>query len=88
MSVWYMSDCMVSIININNGIREPTCGDQNYNTSQKLIFGGYGEVRVSLHTQFIIWVNIILKPYCTSRKQCRIESRSVPHCSSIDHLDL
>ena len=51
---------MVSIININNGIKEPTHGYQNCNTSQILIFGGYVKVRESLYTRVIIWVNTIL----------------------------
>lgn len=42
--VWYITDCMVSINNINNGITEPTTGCQNCNTSQMLIFGGCGKV--------------------------------------------
>ena len=39
----YISECMVSIININNGIEEH--GYQNCNTSQILIFGGYVKAR-------------------------------------------
>ena len=38
--VWYIGECTVSIININNGIKDPTCGYQNCNTSQILIFSG------------------------------------------------
>ena len=46
---------MVSIININNGIKEPsTRGDQNCITSQILLFGGYLKVRD-------IWANTIIK---------------------------
>ena len=42
----HVGECMVSIININNDdIKEPTCGYQNCNTSQILIFGGYVRVR-------------------------------------------
>jgi hypothetical protein len=32
----YKGTCMVSIININNGFKEPTHGYQNYNTGQIL----------------------------------------------------
>ena len=46
----YTCECMVSIININSGIREPTRGYQNYNTSQLLIFGVYVKARESLDT--------------------------------------
>jgi hypothetical protein len=45
-----IDDCMLSIINIINGIKEPTCGYHNCNTSQMLIFGGYVKVRDSLIT--------------------------------------
>ena len=38
MLVWYIGECMVSILNINCGIKEPT---HEYLTSQLLIFGGY-----------------------------------------------
>ena len=49
--------CMVSIININIGIKESTHGYQNYNTIQTLIFGGYVKVRGSLYIHVIGWVN-------------------------------
>ena len=60
MLVWYIGEGMVSITNINNGIKEPTCGYQKYNSSQILIFDGYVKVRESLYTQVIIWVNTSL----------------------------
>ena len=50
----YKGACMVSIININNGLKEPTHGYQNYNTGQILIFGGYVNMRKSLYIQVII----------------------------------
>ena len=37
---WYIGDNMVSIININNGSKEPTHGYQNCNTNKILIYGG------------------------------------------------
>jgi hypothetical protein len=52
--------CMVSIININNSMKEPAHGSQNCNTSQILIFGGCVKVRASLHTRVIIRDNTIL----------------------------
>ena len=45
---------MVSLINTINGIKEPTHGYQNCNTSQILIFGGYVDVRESLSNGVII----------------------------------
>ena len=60
LSVWYIDECMVSMIYINNGIKEPTHGYQNCNTNQIMIFGGYLKVRESLSTRVIIWVNTIL----------------------------
>ena len=36
----YKGECMDMIININNGIEEPTCGYQICNISQLLLFGG------------------------------------------------
>lgn len=38
--VWEMDGCMVLIININNDVEECTCGYQNCDTSQMLVFGG------------------------------------------------
>jgi hypothetical protein len=32
---WHISECMVTTIIINNGIKELTCGYQNCNTSQR-----------------------------------------------------
>ena len=51
---------MVSIININNCIKEHTHVYQNCSTSQILTFSGYVKVRESLYTQVIVWVNTIL----------------------------
>ena len=45
--VWYIGACMVSILKINVGIKESTCGHQYCNTSQILLFGGYHKVRES-----------------------------------------
>jgi hypothetical protein len=46
---------MVPIININNGIKEPTCGYQNCNTSQIFIFGEYVKV-----IKIIVYLNYYL----------------------------
>lgn len=50
----HMEECPPHGINsinyINNVIKEPTCGYQNYDTSQILIFGGYVKVRESLYS--------------------------------------
>ena len=43
---------MVSVINLISGIKEPTHGYQNWNSSGILIFGGYVKVRETLYTQF------------------------------------
>ena len=53
-------ECMVSVINSNNRIKEPTHGYQNCHTSQLLIFVGYVKARESLYTRVIIWVDTIL----------------------------
>jgi hypothetical protein len=53
-----LCECIVSIINIYNGINAPIYGCQNCNTNV-LVFGGYVKVGRSLHIQVIIWVNII-----------------------------
>ena len=64
---WYIGECIVSKININNGIRAHTQGYQNCNISHILIFGGYViKVRESL---YIIWVNTILN-HIDSRRFC------------------
>ena len=51
--IWYIDECMVSIININNGIVEPTCGYQNCIASQIVIFSEYVKVRESLYTELL-----------------------------------
>ena len=46
----YIGESMVSVFNINNGIKEPTRGYQDCNTSEIFIFGGHVKVRESLYT--------------------------------------
>ena len=65
--VWYVGECIVSVININNGIKEPTRGYKNYETNHILIFGGHVEVSEFLHTQVINWVNAILAFHIDTR---------------------
>ena len=60
MLVRYTSECLVAIINTNNGIKEPTHKNQNGNTNEILIFSGYVKVRESLSARVIIWVITIL----------------------------
>ena len=48
-----IGECMVSIINISNGIKEPTCGHQNCDTEQMLIFGGYVKVTEYSYAQVL-----------------------------------
>ena len=60
MLVSYIGECMVSMINTNNGITEPTLGYQNCSASHILIFGAYVKVRESLYTRVIIWINTTL----------------------------
>jgi hypothetical protein len=51
-------------------------GDQNCNTNQMLLFGGYIKVRESLHAQVNIWVNTILNYIIIPRyENSRIEHR-------------
>jgi hypothetical protein len=49
----YTCECMVSIINIDNGIKEPTRGHQNCNANKTLVFNGCIKVRESLYTQLL-----------------------------------
>lgn len=57
----YISEVMVSLINIDNVTKEPICGYRNRNISWRLILSGYLKVNESLIIRFIIfWVNIIL----------------------------
>ena len=49
MLVWYIGECMLSITNVNNDIKEPTCGFQNCTTNPLLIVGEYAKVRQSLY---------------------------------------
>ena len=48
MLVWYTCECMVLLINMTYGIKEPSHGHQNFNTSLKLICGRYVNIRKSL----------------------------------------
>ena len=66
---------MELIININNGIEEPTRGYENCNTNQMLIFGGYDEVREFVYPSFV-WVNTIPNPIDTSMLLPRYEGPS------------
>ena len=56
--VWYIGECTVSMINISNGIKDPTYGYKKCTTSQYWYL--VGKVREPLYTQVIIWVNTIL----------------------------
>ena len=53
----YIGECMILIVNINNGCNEPIHGHQNCNSSQMLIFGGYINVRECLYTR-VLFVTI------------------------------
>ena len=57
MLVWYIGECTVIIININNGINEPTCG---------WLFGGYIKMRESLFLAKFFYSNNILNHIDTS----------------------
>ena len=57
MSDHYIDKCTILVININNGIKEPTRGYRNCNTGLILESSGYVKVRKSLYTRVINWVN-------------------------------
>ena len=50
----------VLIININNGIKEPTRGYQDCNTSQVVVLGGLSKCENLCIPIVIIWVNVML----------------------------
>ena len=52
MLAWYVGEFIVSSININTCVKEPTRGYQHCNTTQ--IFGRYIKVRESIYTQVIV----------------------------------
>ena len=56
----YKGECMVFIINNNNGINELIHGYQVCHSNQILIFGGYMKVTKYVYSRVIIWVNTIL----------------------------
>ena len=60
MLVWYIGECMVIIININDGIKEYACGCQNSNMNQILIFDGYDKGERIFIFWVILWVKTIL----------------------------
>lgn len=72
--LWCIDECMVSIIKVNNGIKEPACVYQNCNTNQILIFGGYVKAGESLRTQVITWVRTNLNHIDTKMILPRYES--------------
>ena len=72
---------MVSILNISNGIKEPTCGSQNCNATQILIFGGYVKMSESLYTRVIIWVITILYHTEIRVVLCRYEGSCIVYRS-------
>lgn len=49
---WYdiIDECIISVINVDNGMKEPTRGYEYYYTNQILIFGEYLKVKESLYT--------------------------------------
>lgn len=53
--VWYIGECMVSLININYGIKEPTHGYHNCNPNRIFIFGEYFKVRKSWKPKLLFW---------------------------------
>ena len=55
-----IDECIVSIINVNKGMKEPTNGYQYYSTNQKLTFGEVLKVNEFLYTCASIWVKTIL----------------------------
>ena len=62
--MWYIGECMKSIININNGVNVPsTFGYRNCNTIQILIFDGYLEVRISVRPSYHLGWYWHSKPY-------------------------
>ena len=75
----YTCECMVSIININNDIKEPTHGCQNCNTRIILISGAYFKMKESLYSQIIVWVNTILNHIDTSTILPRYEGPCMVH---------
>lgn len=73
--VWYIGECMLSIINIDNDINELTYGHQNCHTIHIVITTmhvGYAKVGESLYPWVVIWVNTILN---------HVHTRVIPwHC--------
>jgi hypothetical protein len=59
-----LGECIILIINIINGNKEPTHGNENCNNNQMLVFGGSLKVREYLYTQITIWVNTSI-PFLT-----------------------
>jgi len=56
----HLRECTVLRININNSIKEPTSGYQNYSTNQRLILDGYLKVRKPFYAQVSSWVRSVL----------------------------
>lgn len=57
---WYIGECRVLLIDINNGIKEAIRGYHNWNSSQTWMFGGCVKVSESLYIQDASWVNSVL----------------------------
>ena len=68
---------MISIININNGIKKPTHRYQNCKTNQILVFGRYLKAREYLYAWVVIWVNTILDHIDTEAILLKYESSCI-----------
>ena len=62
--VWHIGECMVSIININDDIKEPTQGYQDCYSHSNIDVQWVCLVRESLYIRVIIWINTIVNRIC------------------------
>ena len=60
----YVGECILSIVNMIDGIQKYAHGYQNYNTIQYLIFGEYVKVRKSLYAQVVVWIITFYIVWC------------------------
>jgi hypothetical protein len=66
---YYIIECRVSIININNDIKKA----YSVNTNQIMVFDKLLKVSESLYSHIVIWINTILNPIDTRTNLLRFE---------------
>ena len=79
MLVWYIGECMVSTMNINNDVIEPTHMHQKLQYESDIDIWWVCPVRDSLYTMVIIWVDTSLNHIDTRMNLLGLEVSSMAY---------